>query len=322
MSEFHVVLIGGAVLVGFALLAGYLLGRIYIVREDEALMIQDLEKFKRGDKGGVRILWNPFESVIKGREAPLLEYPALDENRKPIKLQLRNARTGRIDLLNKICVPTAFPATTKDKRHLSVECFVEFNIDFGRLRDVYNHGRNFGLTLVTHIEAAIRAEFGMRNDQEVLSQQNMVENAVLAYLQNAEASNPLGVRYHKVTYRFTDVRQAMMAPAPAETGASQAAGATRPIRHPGVAWFDEEHFDTIGDLFQHRVEDRTHGLLAILEMQTRRDIAESLANSGKLIILTSDELGLTGGGVQLDAILKAIERKNSGNPDGGGTPPT
>jgi hypothetical protein len=93
----------------------------------------------------------------------------------------------------------------------------------------------------------------------------------------------------------------------------------RTARPVGVAWLETQSYDRINNAFKELApQDRASCLLAILDMQNKHNVADALGNSGQLIIVTSGELGLTGGGVQLDAIMKAVEHKHDGKPGPGG----
>ncbi len=65
-----------------------------------------------------------------------------------------------------------------------------------------------------------------------------------------------------------------------------------------------QQLDQIGDVFNKRDPASTAALLALLEMQTRQNIAEALAASGQLIVVTPQELGLVGDVAQREALLR------------------
>ncbi len=67
-------------------------------------------------------------------------------------------------------------------------------------------------------------------------------------------------------------------------------------------------------MFKGRDPAATKALLAILEMQTRQNIAEALASSGQLVVVTAQELGLASAGAQRDAVARVA----MGAPNGAG----
>ncbi len=67
---------------------------------------------------------------------------------------------------------------------------------------------------------------------------------------------------------------------------------------------EASEYDVIMNLFPNPA-DKKEVLLAILEMQTRRDIAEALARKGQLVVVTAQELGLAGAATQMEALRKA-----------------
>jgi hypothetical protein len=63
--------------------------------------------------------------------------------------------------------------------------------------------------------------------------------------------------------------------------------------------------DLLADVFKGRDPASTQALLAMLEMQTRQNIAEALAGSGQLVVVTAQELGLASATAQRDAVVNA-----------------
>ena len=57
-------------------------------------------------------------------------------------------------------------------------------------------------------------------------------------------------------------------------------------------------------MFKNRDAASTSAVLALLDMQTRQNIAEALAASGQLLVLTPQELGLLGAVAQRDALMR------------------
>jgi hypothetical protein len=58
-------------------------------------------------------------------------------------------------------------------------------------------------------------------------------------------------------------------------------------------------------VFAHRDAASTAAILALLDMQTRQNIAEALAASGQLVVVTPQELGLISAAAQREAAARA-----------------
>ena len=67
-----------------------------------------------------------------------------------------------------------------------------------------------------------------------------------------------------------------------------------------------QQIDQLADVFKNRDPAALAALLAIMDMQTRQNIAEALAASGQLLVLTPQELGLIGAAAQRDALAKRV----------------
>ena len=62
-----------------------------------------------------------------------------------------------------------------------------------------------------------------------------------------------------------------------------------------------QQLDQIADVFKDRDAAGTAALLAMLEMQTRQNIAEALAAAGQLVVVTPNDIGLVGLSAQREA---------------------
>ena len=68
-----------------------------------------------------------------------------------------------------------------------------------------------------------------------------------------------------------------------------------------------QQLDQLADVFRNRDPESTSAILAVLEMQTRQNIAEALAASGQLMVFTPQDLGLVGSLTERDAITRRNE---------------
>lgn len=321
-----------ALIVGAAIY--YAFARYYEARTDRTFMTHDERGFKRALRGK-GILWDYEESVVKGPTAPRVEFVALD----PATGARRNARlldpkTGSVNLRPQYCVPLPFAATTVDSHKMIVEARVQFSLNRDLLRYVYQL-EDFGLALETRIHSAFRAEIGQRHDEELRSSLHEVEAGVVKRLRQAERDGDeegeegiaLGAVFHTASFTYVEADDPAAASfgiaastALTTTGAPEAATASAvraaAVRAQGLLALTPQHLDRLADTFKDRDPASTRALLAMMEMQTRQNIAESLAASGQLVVLTPQELGLFGAGVQRDALLRGAETAVAPTPNG------
>jgi len=298
-----------AALVGvIGLAAGvYIFMRYYEARYDRTFMTHDERGFKRALKGKV-VLWDWEESVVKGPTAPQIEFVALDPasgGRRIVKLL--DPRTGAINLRPHYCAPLPFEAVTADKHKVLVDARVQFSLNRDLLKHVYEI-QEFSLALETRIQSAFRSEIGKRKDEELRAQLHEVEAGAIAQLRLAEDEGDekgergmaLGVRFHTANFTFTQPDEfaspalAAVAALPPGATAEQQAIARAAARAQGVLSLRPQQLDQLADVFKERDAVGSAAILALLEMQTRQNIAEALAASGQLIVMTPQELGLMG----------------------------
>jgi hypothetical protein len=295
----------------------YIITRYFEARYDRTYMTHDERGFKRALAGKV-VLWDYEESVVKGPTAPHIEFVALDPatgGRRTVKLM--DPKTGSINLRPQYCAPLPFEAVTADSHKVIVEARVQFSLNRDLLKHVYEI-QEFSLALDTRIQSAFRSEIGKRKDEELRASLHDVERAAVEQLRRAEeegdeAGEPgmaLGVRFHTSSFTYTQPDE-FAAPLMA-SGALVAAGATpeqqtaaRAIaRAQGVLALRPQQIDQLADVFAGRDPAATSAILALLDMQTRQNIAEALAASGQLVVLTAQELGLFGAAAQHGAITR------------------
>lgn len=341
MSLSLMLMFAGAALAVILLCAAifYIVSRYYEARHDHTYMTQDEHGFRRALEGKV-VLWDFDESVVKGATAPHVEFVAVDPatgGRKTVRLL--DARTGALNLRPQYCAPLPFPAVTADDHRIIVEPRVQFSLNRALLKHVYEI-QEFSLALETRIHSAFRAEIGKRRDEELRASLHDVERAVIENLRRAEAEGDeegeagmaLGVRFHTATFTHTQPDE-FSAPAYAAAAPALAPGAPQggephqalaravAARTQGVLALRPQQLDLLADAFKDRDPASTAAILSMLEMQTRQNIAEALAASGQLIVLTAQELGLVGAATQHQAIrARAGENFSTQPANGAGRP--
>jgi len=343
MSVETILMIAAIAVVLLVLLAlFYVVPRYYETRSDRTFMTHDEGGFKRALRGK-GVIWDWEETIVRGPTAPPIEFvgtdPASGERRN---VRLLDKRTGMINLRPQHCTPRPFTAVTVDAHKVIVDARVMFSVNRDLLRHVY-HIEDFGIALETRIQSAFRAEIGRRHDEELRSSLDNVEAQVLEHLRRAEREGDeegelgmaLGVNFHHASFTYIEADEmqaggfAMMG----HVGPAPAAGAEGAARAPvrgggmyaqGVLALNPQHLDRLADKFKGRPTEETKALLAILEMQTRQNIAEALAASGQLIVVTPQELGLIGATAQRelrrahDATTSALSSATPAPANGGG----
>lgn len=330
-------MIGVAVLVGVIVLAAmfYILRRYYEARYDLTYMTQDDRGFRRALDGKV-VLWDWDESVVRGPTAPHVEFVALDPatgGRRTVKLL--NPRTGAINLRPHYCAPLPFDAVTADSHKVIVEARVQFSLNRELLKHVYEI-QEFSLALESRIQSAFRAEIGKRNDEDLRASLQEVERGAIERLRRDEEEGDeagekgmaLGVRFHTANFTYTQPDEFAVPaiavsgpPLPVNATPEQHAAARSLARAAGVLTLRPQQIDQLADVFKNRDPAALSALLAVMEMQTRQNIAESLAASGQLLVLTPQELGLIGASAQRDALARRVAPAPGPVPNGGVHPP-
>ena len=313
-------------LVGVIVLAAgfYIWTRYYEARADRTFMTQDDRGFKRALAGKV-VLWDYEEAVVKGPTAPHIEFVGLDPatgGRRNVKLM--DPRTGAINLRPHYCAPLPFEAVTTDSHRVIIEARVQFSLNRDLLKHVYEI-QEFSLALESRIQSAFRSEIGKRHDEELRRALHDVERQVIERLRNDETEGDeagelgmaLGVRFHTANFTYTQPDEfgiaalsgaaALPANATPEQKA-QAVAIAAASRTQGVLALRPQQLDLLSDVFKDRDPAATAAILTMLEMQTRQNIAEALAQSGNLIVVTPQELGLIAASAQRDAAMARTGR--------------
>ncbi len=328
------VMISIAVLVGVVVSAAvfYIWSRYFEARYDRTYITQDDRGFRRALEGKV-VLWDFDEQIVRGPTAPHIEFVALDPatgGRRTVKLM--DPRTGSINLRPHYCAPLPFEAVTADSHKVIVDARVQFSLNRALLKHVYEI-QEFSLAMESRIQSAFRAEIGKRNDEDLRSSLQDVERGAIERLRRdedegdeaGERGMALGVRFHtgNFTYQQPDefaiggpMAIAAGAALPVNATPEQHAAARALARAAGVLTLRPQQIDQLADVFKNRDPAALAALLAIMDMQTRQNIAEALAASGQLLVLTPQELGLIGAAAQREALSRRVAPASGVTPNG------
>jgi hypothetical protein len=326
MTWVQILQLVGAVLLVVVL--AYLVWKFYSTRADFTYMTHNDQGFKRALKGRGFII-DPEEFVVRGDSAPRIEFVALDPATGERKLQpLLSRQTGAINLRPQYCVPLPFTAVTADNHTVIVEARVQFSLSRERMFFVY-HVQDFGLALETRIQSAVRAEVGRRQDQDLRATLHEVEEQAILRLRKAETDGDethepgmaLGVNFHTMSFTFAAPDEFAgphaIAAAPGAVGvpATTPAGGVSTLgmaMRGGPLSLRPQQIDQLADVFRNQTPESGAAILAMLDMQTRQNIAEALASSGQLIVVTPQELGLAGATVQGQILSRVASAGDKG----------
>ncbi|ANP45543.1 hypothetical protein [Candidatus Viadribacter manganicus] len=337
MSLALMITIAALVSVVLLVLIFYIVRRYYEARYDRTYITQDDRGFRRALEGKV-VLWDFDEQIVKGPTAPHIEFVALNPTtggRRTVKLM--DPRTGAINLRPHYCAPLPFEAVTADSHKVIVDARVQFSLNRALLKHVYEI-QEFSLALESRIQSAFRAEIGKRNDEELRASLNDVERGAIERLRRdetegdeaGEAGMALGVRFHTANFIYSQPDEFAASALPAAIGAVTLASTATPEQHAaaralaraaGVLSLRPQQIDQLADVFKNRDPAALAALLAVMDMQTRQNIAEALAASGQLMVLTPQELGLIGATAQRDALARRVAPTPGPVPNGGAHPP-
>jgi hypothetical protein len=226
-----------------------------------------------------------------------------------------DAKTGSINLRPQFAAPLPFDTVTEDDHKVTVDARVQFSINRDLLSHIYEV-QELSQALDARIHSAFRAEIGKLKDEVLRASIAEVERGVVARLRQLEEEGDekgekgmaLGINFHTASFSFVEqdefaVALPGLAPGAAPTPEQAAAidRARQAARAQGVLSLRPQQLDQIADVFEGRDPASTAAMLAMLEMQTRQNIAEALAAAGQLVVLTPQELGIAGVDAERDA---------------------
>ncbi len=295
-----------------------------VVKDEYTYIMYNVNGFSRTlHRSGFH--FNPFEWILKGRDAPDLSVSAYDEegNKTSIKYLL-NPKTGRVDLRKQL-LRYKFDASSADPHKLSGFVDVLFRLDQDALNDTIKLS-GFGDILKNRVLSVLREILGEHNDNDIRRKLNDLQTEALSRLEaqakeerghassGADKSKQanLGVVFLGLTCHVDPGGPGRKADLQNSTLADNASFHT-------VMNFSVEEISSIRDEFLpnkdrqgEALQMANNAVLQMLEMHTRQQIAQALGRSGNLVILSADELGVSG-----DAVFWEKMRSMAGRAIGG-----
>jgi len=247
-------------------------------------------------------VWKPWEEILRGPTAPALAFQSLDRTTGQYRtVELLERKTGRIDLSVHHYVQN-LTAYTQDDQEMIVQVSVPFSVSKDLLEPMLKI-RDFNEALYQAVTTAVRPAIGKHLNENVGANIDTIEKEVTesltmaarqfrdAFVNKTSLDNitPLGLNFRHVT---CDTRRPSM---PANAMSATDCRAISPMG------FSKAHLDTVRDIFltidgrkdREGFKAANAALLDLLRMHTQQNIAESLVKSGHLIVLTSEELGIS-----------------------------
>jgi hypothetical protein len=282
-----------------------------------------------------------YEYIVRGsRNAARFEFLTRNRNAEGgwiVKtLYLMNRKTGAIDLRVHTMEVRPFKVSSADHHDMEVSATIEFQLDRGRLFRCFQYA-NLGVALLTRFEGFIRAQINSRQNQDVAKDIAKIREAILQDMKKAEdrdnellkawgEQNGKGVLpngYFKGTQstalgiHVTGLSlQVEQVDAPEELSA-QTAG-----QHSSALMIPPKRLDDLRDMFERGGADiagANEALLRTMEMHTRENIARLASNAGRMIIISSEDLGVARTSVFRSSIRaeEAAQAEDSSTPQGG-----
>jgi hypothetical protein len=243
----------------------------------------------------------PTELIIKGDRQSRFPYTSKGPGGDANPTAFLRDKSGKIDLRWKQSA-VRFQTSTRDAEvEMQFTARVEFRVDRKNHRSLHDRGDEFGGILEGRIKDAIRDQVNQRTPLDIRHDREEIITAIRDQLIKRQAE--LGIEFGNVEeFWDTVVRGPARTPAgPGGVERTEPSGIAT-VRE-GVAFMNEDQLKRIMDLFADPAQ-KQKALLAILEMQTRLDIAEALSKSNQLVVVTAQELGLLGSATFLDATRK------------------
>lgn len=276
------------------------------------------------------ILSTDHEYVVRGEQnAKRFQIDSRDRDEKgewfEKKIYLMNPRTGELDLRKHTMILQPFEVHSNDHHLMRAYASVEFQLDQDRLFRCFEFG-NIGNTLLSRAENNIRAQISGLENQEISPNIESIINNLFDYIQGIEQrdfekfnewksdsennsdysiffkqnrSDALGIHVTNVSVQVEQID-------PAPDPETMALGSVMTI--------SPAHLDNVRDMFlqinnrsnntnvnylepseKDRVNPYTaanQALLQMLEMHTRENIASKMGQSGQMVVISSDDLGL------------------------------
>jgi hypothetical protein len=220
--------------------------------------------------------------------------------------------------------------SSSDLHNLTGIVEVLFRLDQALIKSTLNIA-SFGDVLKSRVLSALREELGQHEDEEIRSSLKLIQARALNKLReetskldmgedkaHAEsAAGNLGVIFYELTCHIDEAGSRERKQLPKEQGQA-AASTAMSFSAVDISRIRKEFLggqEPEGEILQAA----NNAVLQILEMHTRQRIAEALVGSGHLVVLSTDDLGISGNNVfreKMRSMLNSIAsgtRASSGN---------
>jgi hypothetical protein len=301
----HNIVLAGAICLALLFLLWLRRRFVVAIKDKTTYIIVTMNGFSRTLTSPV-FLWNPLEWVLKGKKnAPDWSFTSFDEEEnKPIEKSLLDLKTGKVDL--RLQQPKfRFHASSKNQHTVSGFVDVQFRLE----QDLIKHTlkvADFGRVLTNRVLGALREELGEYEDKAIRSNLKTIQTDALKKLKqdvtvrkehdpdtsDGHSAGQLGVIFYDLNCYIE------------EAGSAESAAKQGEPDNPAA--FTAMHFkaeklslirnDFLGNQppVGEALQLANNAVLKILEMHTRQQIANSIGQSGQLVILSTDDLGMSG----------------------------
>ncbi|MCI4663722.1 MAG: hypothetical protein MRY74_03280 [Neomegalonema sp.] len=289
----------------------------------------------RAKDGGMQIIFDDdpnakYSRIVRGRAIKnYLRFSIYNEELEVWTFRnLVDHRSGAISLKAHLCYLKPFMAKSNDDYEFETRPRVRFRLraDEASIKHALAN-EDFDQSFRARIESAFREEIASRDDKAVGRERALIHDNVLKRLRELEAEIPLGIEYLEVLssvikQTHSPHRDYVLAQG---AGATDAEGKPRATSAPQIAFGAMDHtipeLDSIRDMFlvkgwddaelfspEQRMEHYNHCnmmLVKMLELQTRENVAASLVGSGNLLVLSTDDVGLSRAELVREAMKQA-----------------
>ena len=329
------IVIGGAAAIFFVVAMYSYISSCFkrVIKGQYTYIVVDSEGFKESLESS-KFVWAPISWVLKGPSAPNFCYETIDPSdldAKSTATSLLDRKTGKVNLQVQHYTCPPFPVETADPKTVIVTVELTFKLDPLRLNETMKLG-NFGRMLRSRLEEGFREEFGKTDDRFLGREKASIRKNIIDILKVREdLRQPIGVDFIDVAFqisrpdRFASSQSNVVnLPISSNTNDETSQDNSIPINMAPqlkrIEDIDEQKLDSIRDTFlfdndnkelpmSHEEQSKSFQyanemLLKILEMQARQNIAQTLVNSGSLMILSNEDLGINSGGLLREPLRK------------------
>ncbi|MGO9486950.1 MAG: hypothetical protein ACLPX9_20665 [Rhodomicrobium sp.] len=309
-----------------------LFGRyITVIKDEYTYIMYNVDGFSRTLYSSGFYL-NPVEWVLKGKDAPDLSFSVYDKDgKKTSTTGLLDKKTGKVDLRQQQ-LRYPFEASSADHHKLSGFVDVQFRLDQHAIGDTIKIA-GFGNILENSVLSALREKLGEYQDSNIrknlkslqasaldrLKEKTNDENGDDAFDSGRTRQGNLGVIFLGLTCHID--------PAKGSGHGSEHGEADKTASDTAMSFFERDIFlirkEFLGEQAAQgeALQMANNAVLQILEMHTRQKIAQALGRSGNLVILSADELGVSGNMVLWEKMRAMMGNAAAGKHDADGDGP-